>query len=158
MFRSCPQLKVAHVYKNFLEQNSKFPSYQPMEQFGVPCVKRGEGFCYFDCNIFCFGQIKLYSIVGRPFAVVLFPMVPIFTTKNYFVTADIFIGGWVGWTENVILTFCVTKCVWTSPLKEKNQNSMVAIKKRWQQVHCKYFIFNVISLNVFRFRRFCNRI
>ena len=37
----------------------KFPSFQSMEQFGVPCVKRVEGFCYFDCNIFFFGQIKV---------------------------------------------------------------------------------------------------
>ena len=118
MFRSCPQLKVAHVYKNFLEQNSKFPSYQPMEQFGVPCVKRGEGFCYFDCNIFYFGQIKFYGIVGRPFIVVLFPLPPhvgCFTTKKYLVTADAFRGGRVGLTEKVILTFYVTNWVWTSP-------------------------------------------
>ena len=29
-----------------------------MEQLGVPCVKQGEGFCYFDCNIFYFGRIN----------------------------------------------------------------------------------------------------
>ena len=28
-------------------------------QLGLPCVKRGEGFCYFDCNFFYFGRIKL---------------------------------------------------------------------------------------------------
>ena len=33
--------------------------YQSMKQFGVPCVKRGEELCYFDCIIFYFGWIKL---------------------------------------------------------------------------------------------------
>ena len=70
LFRSCPQLKVVHAYQNFPEQNSKAPSYHShkkrkenfcflwlwsyrlIEQIGVPCARRGEGFCYFDCNIF----------------------------------------------------------------------------------------------------------
>ena len=36
--------------------------------------------------------------------------------KKYLFTPDIFRGGWVGWIENVILTFCVTNWVWTLPL------------------------------------------
>ena len=59
LFRSCPLLKVVHAYQNFLEQHTKAPSYRSMEQLGVPCVKRGEGLCYFGCNIFYFDQIKL---------------------------------------------------------------------------------------------------
>ena len=30
-----------------------------MEQLRVPCTKRGEGFCFFDCNIFSFDWINL---------------------------------------------------------------------------------------------------
>ena len=30
-----------------------------MEHLGVPGVKQGEGFFYFDCNMFYFGRIKL---------------------------------------------------------------------------------------------------
>lgn len=33
--------------------------HKSVEQFGVPCVKQGEVFCYFDCNFFYFGQMKL---------------------------------------------------------------------------------------------------
>ena len=42
-------------------------------------MKRGEGFCYFDCNIFYFGRIKLscHGIEGRHFVFALFPVVPI---------------------------------------------------------------------------------
>ena len=40
------ELKVSVVHKS-------------MAQFGVPCVKQGEVFCYFDCNFFYFGQINL---------------------------------------------------------------------------------------------------
>ena len=61
LFRSCPLLKVVHTHQNFLEQNSKASSYRSMvEQLeGVPYVKRGEGLCYFDYNIFYVGGIKL---------------------------------------------------------------------------------------------------
>ena len=60
LFRSCPLLKVVHTHQNFLEQNSKASSYRSMEQLGgVPHVKRGEGLCYFDYNIFYVGGIKL---------------------------------------------------------------------------------------------------
>ena len=52
LFQSCPLLKVAHAYQNFLEQNLKAPSYRSSEQFGVPSVKQGEELCYFNCNIF----------------------------------------------------------------------------------------------------------
>ena len=41
--------------KNVLEQNLKFQLYQSVEQHGMPCVKRGEGFCYFHCVILNFG-------------------------------------------------------------------------------------------------------
>ena len=54
-------------------------------QLKVPCVKRQEGFCYFDCNIFYFGHIFYFR------------------------------SGWVGWTENVILMFCMTNWVWLLP-------------------------------------------
>ena len=54
-----PAVRSCAFYQNFLEQNSKAPSYRSMKQLGVPWVKRGEGFCYFDCNIFYFGRIKL---------------------------------------------------------------------------------------------------
>ena len=53
-------------------------------------------------------------IIGRPFAVAPFPMVPIFDVlqqKKYLVTPDVFRGAWVGWTKNVILMFFVTNCV-----------------------------------------------
>ena len=85
----------------------------------MECVKRGKGFCYFYCSIFYFGRIKLswYS----SYAVSLFPTVPIFDVlqqKTYLVTPDFFRGAWVGWTENVILTFCVTNWVWMLPLNK----------------------------------------
>ena len=32
------------------------------------------------------------------------------------ITLDVFRGGWVGWTENIILKFCVINWVWTLPL------------------------------------------
>ena len=35
-----------------------------MEQLGVPCVKQGEGFCYFDCNVFYFVSILVQEWVG----------------------------------------------------------------------------------------------
>ena len=60
-------------------------------------------------------------IIGRPFAVAPFPMVPIFDVlqqKKYLVTPDVFRGAWVGWTENVNLTFCVRNWVWMLPLNK----------------------------------------
>ena len=58
LFRSCPLLKNC-TYQNFQEHNSKAPLYRSMEQLGMPCMKRGEGFCCFNCNLFYFGRIKL---------------------------------------------------------------------------------------------------
>ena len=60
--KSYPLLKVMHAYQSFLEHNSKAQSYRSMDQLGMCCVKRGEGFCYVDCNIsniFHFGLTKL---------------------------------------------------------------------------------------------------
>ena len=37
-------------------RGTKF-SFVPIS--GVPCVKRVEGFCYFNCNIFYYGRIKI---------------------------------------------------------------------------------------------------
>ena len=62
-----------------------------------------------------------HGIVGRPFSIALFQMVPIFDVlqqKN--IWSDLtFSGvrGW-GWTKNVILTFCVTNWVWMLPLNK----------------------------------------
>ena len=36
----------------------------------------------------------------------------------YLVTPEVLRGVWVGWTENIILTFCVTNLVWMLPLKK----------------------------------------
>ena len=58
--KSCLLLKVRHAYQSFLEHNLKAVSYQSMEQLEMLCVKLGEGFCYFDCNISHFGEIKLW--------------------------------------------------------------------------------------------------
>ena len=78
LFQSCPLLKVAHAYQNFLEQNLKALSYRSLEQFGVPYVKQGEELCYFNCNIFILVEQSYHGIVGRPFGVALFPMVPMY--------------------------------------------------------------------------------
>ena len=51
-------LKVTHTCQSFLEHNSKLLLYRSMEQLGMPCVKKGEGF-YFDCNISHFGVTNL---------------------------------------------------------------------------------------------------
>ena len=65
-----------------------------MEQPEVPCVKQCERFYYVDCNIFYFGQIKLWYIRYRLCAAFLFPMVYVgcFTTKKYLVAPDVFRG------------------------------------------------------------------
>ena len=94
-----PLLKVGHAYQNFLKKNSKFPSHQSVEQFGVPFVEQGEGYCYFDCNIIYFGQIKLswYSrwAVCRCF-VSYGTYVGYFTTKKNIWSQLTFsgVGGW----------------------------------------------------------------
>ena len=59
LFRNFPLLKFLHAYQSFLQHNSKVQSHRPMEQLGVPCVRRGEGFCYFDWDVFYFCQIEL---------------------------------------------------------------------------------------------------
>ena len=69
-------------------------------------MKRGDGFCYFKVVLLIL--IAVFSVlvnqsdhgtVGRPFAIVLFPMVPmedVLQQKKYFVPPDVFSGGWVG--------------------------------------------------------------
>ena len=45
-------------------------------------------------------KLSYQGIVGSPFAVVLFPMVPMWDVshqKKYLLTLDVFTGGWVGW-------------------------------------------------------------
>ena len=96
IIRSCPLLKVAHAYQNFLRR--KAPSYQSMEQLGVPCVKRGEGLCCFDCNIFYFGQIKLPRYSRQAFSscsVSNGTMQVVLNKKLFLITPDVFRGGWV---------------------------------------------------------------
>ena len=95
LFRSCPLLKVAHAYQNFLQQNSKALSYRSMEQLGVSCVKQGEGFYYFDFNIFYFGRIKLLGYAMWAFCscyVSNGTYIGCFITKKYLVTPDVFGG------------------------------------------------------------------
>ena len=114
LFRSCPLLKVLHAYQNFLEHNSKAPSYRWMEQLGESCVKQRWRILLLLVIFSILVEQSYHGIVGRPFAAVLFPMVPmhdVLQQKKYIVTPDVFSGKWVGWTENVILTFCVTNCV-----------------------------------------------
>ena len=55
-----------------------------------------------------------HGILGRPFSVFYGIYVKCFTIKKYLATTEIFIF----WTENVILTFCVTNWVWMSPLTD----------------------------------------
>ena len=45
-------------------------------------------------------------------------MFDVLQQKKYLVATDVFRGAWVGWTENVILTFCVTNWVWILPLNK----------------------------------------
>ena len=62
----------------------------------MPCVRISERFCYFDCNIFYFGRVELSWNSSRPFAVVLFPIVPTYDVlqkKKYLATPDAFKGG-----------------------------------------------------------------
>ena len=56
------------------------------------CVKWGEGFCYFDCNIFYFGSIKLWysRLVFCSSSASNSPNVGCFITKNILVTSDVF--------------------------------------------------------------------
>ena len=81
----------------------------------MPFVKRGEEFCYFDCNI------SILVILDRPLAVVLFPMLPMsyFVTKKY---KNIYghtrhFQEWVGRLhKNKISMFGMTDWVWTLSL------------------------------------------
>ena len=79
-----------------------------------------------------------HGIIGKPLVVVLFPMIPkdVLQQKRCLVTPDIFRNGWVGWTENVILMFCMTNWVWTSPL---SSNSVSIHQKPLQFVVTKIF-------------------
>ena len=72
---------------------------------------------WFSCNIFYYDQIKLSWYSRYTFSSC--SVVVCFTAKKYLVTPDVFRGRWVGWTENIILTFCVTNWVWTLPLSKK---------------------------------------
>ena len=67
--------------------------YQSIEQLGVPCVKRGKGFCYFDCDIFYFGRVRLqwYSRQAScSYTACNGPNIGCFTTNNTLVTPDMF--------------------------------------------------------------------
>ena len=70
--------------------------------------------------IFYFGRIKLSSHSRQVFcscSVSNSTLFRMFCNKKIFLVApDVFRGGWVGLTENVIFTFYVTNWVWTSPL------------------------------------------
>ena len=92
-------LKVTHTYQSFLEHNSKLLLYRSMEQLGMPCVKKGEGF-YFDCNISHFGGTNLswYSIWAFCSCSIFYGTYVGFTTKKN-IWPHLTFPGEYGWVE-----------------------------------------------------------
>ena len=67
-----------------------------------------------------------------------------FSTRKYLVTPDTSRSGW-GWIESVILTFCVTYWVWTSPLNyiagktcQVDKLQVDQSDLRWKQITSKH--------------------